>query len=89
MLKAVRLETKNFKEDGNNRKDRWIGGLIFPVYVIHSMWLSVARVVLRKQNFDGIELVFVVFSAVGLSVVCAVGLKWIAPRVADVLFGGR
>lgn len=67
--------------------------LIFPIYVLHSMFMSLMSVFLDFSNAMTVSnLSFelgVAIVAVGLSVVCAVGLRKLTPRVAGVLFGGR
>lgn len=87
VLKALCI--KKIDSRGDCGEGQWIRHLIFPIYVIHSMWLSVARLVLGKQRFEGVELAIVVIAAVGLSILSSVALKKITPRFASVLLGGR
>lgn len=67
--------------------------LVFPVYVLHSMFVSLAGVGVEKfgtfERFEGCETFCIALAAVVLSVLCAIGLKKLTPRFAGVLFGGR
>lgn len=67
--------------------------LIFPVYVLHSMFVSLAGVGVEKfetfERCEEFETFCIALAAVVLSVLCAVGLKKLTPRFAGVLFGGR
>lgn len=89
LLMVARRKKSNKKEDATCISERLIRHSIFPIYVIHSMWLSVARLVLGKLRFEGVELTIVVIVAVGLSILSSVALKKITPRFASVLLGGR
>lgn len=81
--------------------------LVFPVYVLHSMFVSLAGVGFERfgtfERFEmfercetfsclGVQMfscLGIAIAAVGLSVLSAIGLKKLMPRVACVLFGGR
>lgn len=89
VLKVLRIKKIDSRGDCGEGQWQWIRHLIFPIYVIHSMWLSVARLVLGKLRFEGVELTIVVIVAVGLSILSSVALKKITPRFASVLLGGR
>lgn len=58
--------------------------MVFPVYVLHSMFVSVLYA-------SGVNLPAIVYAiiAVACSVVVAIGVKKYLPRIAGVLFGGR
>lgn len=58
--------------------------MVFPVYVLHSMFMSLLYA-------SGVNLPAIVYAiiAVACSVVVAIGVKKYLPRIAGVLFGGR
>lgn len=88
------FDSATFCEQPQVVSNGWAASLrrmVFPVYVMHSMWLSVAGIACRFSCLDVqmFSCLGIAIAAVGLSVLSAVGLKKLTPRFAGLLFGGR
>lgn len=67
---------------------RWVAW-IFPVYVLHSLVLSIFRLATGLPRFEGLSALLAVILSVVVSVVITLCLHRFLPCASNVIFGGR